>query len=89
MRKKEKGVDVNKAKVFQTGQRPLGFFIIFIILFFFYFPHCKPFDSSCRFPTDEETKALRFPTALTPVSITPMGESRCDAGHSSAGLLLL
>lgn len=79
-------MDVNEAEVFQTGQLPLGFFIIII---FNYFPHCKPFDSSCRFPTDEETKAFRFPTALTPVSIMPMGESRCDAGHSSAGLLAL
>lgn len=77
MRKKEKGVDVNKLKVFQITQHPLGFFIFLttnpLILI----------TVLCALPTDEETKAKTVP--VWAFYSLPVDETSQAAGHSSDG----
>lgn len=67
MRKKEKGVDVNKAEVFQTGLRPLGFFIIILLLLFFIFLTANPLIPVVDFPQMKKQKHLGF-LLLSPLS---------------------
>lgn len=55
MRKKEKGVDVNKLEVFQTSHCPLGFFI------FLTANPLIPIAVLSTLPTHEETKAKTAP----------------------------